>query len=596
MDRKIRIFFQSRLSWVMTAVFFLMLLLNILTVKTSDDLGYSISHGIIDIFKQEYVQYMTWTGRSVAHIIARIFLSLPKVVFNLCNALLFTVFCRLVAMHAAGDREKVTPVLYLLSALAVFLFVPVFGQTVLWETGSCNYLWTTSIILVFLWFYRDALNEPKKRSLPFVIAFFLLGVLAGWTNENTGGACILMALVLLGFHRWKKGSVESWMVSGIFGAVFGFLILITAPGNAIRAQDFINEGGKAYVLVHDLFNFIHVLGKVPGQLLVWLGLGGFTALAVFQKTRGSDLFLPACYALSGIAAVFAIILSPVPVEFDRSMFGATVLVIIGALGMLSLLKQESMKIISVSLAGVLMVLSLRNYACAVVDLAYTRYQFQNREAWVAQQKASWNLSPVIPEINSEFFTEYNAMYGLNDILESESFVNNRNYAATHGLNFVTSTTLDKWNDLYRNGDSTLMNLFELEAYLDTLLTRGDCISIVTSSHLTENDAPLLGMVNSKLGTSFSGEGYLIGTFAAGGIAVTFSPDPISEEYNLAGQYVFASAQEDPSYCDIVINGLECTNDNPGISIVTMEIGSGRILDSVTWSSLERRGSRHYTEK
>ena len=597
MGQKIRTFFQSRLNCLSLAVFFLVLLLNVLTVKTSDDLGYSISSGLIDIFRREYVQYMSWTGRSVAHIIARLFLSLPKGIFNLCNALLFTVFCRLIAMHAAGKKEAVTPLLYLLSVLAVFLFVPVFGQTVLWETGSCNYLWTTSIILGFLWTYRRAEPfHPKKPKLS-ASAFFLFGVLAGWTNENTGGACILLALAFLGLHRREKGSAEPWMIFGLFGCVLGFLIMIESPGNAVRAQDFVNTGGKAYALVHDLINFINVLGKSGAQLPLWIAFSVFLALALLRKTPGKELLIPVCYALAGAAAVFAILLSPVPVEFDRSMFGATVFVIIGALSLLCLLRNEKNTAwLSAALAGALSVLALRNYAYALIDLSYTRYQFENREAWVKAQKNLWNLSPTVPEINSEFFTPYNAMYGLNDILESEGFVNNRNYALTHGLNFVTSTTLDKWNALYRSGDPTLMNLFELEAYLDTLLTRSDCVSIVTSSHLREADAPLFGMVNSKLGTSFAGEGYLIGTFSSAGSAVVKSENPISDAFDLNGHFVYVNAAEDPAYCDILVDNLECTNDNPGLSIVTIDRFTGRILDSVTWSSLEKRGSRHYTEK
>ena len=597
MGQKIRTFFQSRLNCLSLAVFLLVLFLNVLTVKTSDDLGYSISHGILDIFHQEYVQYMTWTGRSVAHIIARLFLSLPKAVFNVCNALLFTVFCRMIAMHAAGKKEDVTPLLYLLSVLAVFLFAPVFGQTVLWETGSCNYLWTTSIILGFLWTYRRADTFHPKNPKLFAAAFFLFGVLAGWTNENTGGACVLLSLAFLGLYRKEKGSTEPWMIFGLFGCVLGFLIMIEAPGNAVRAQDFINTGGKAYALVHDLFNFINVLGKGSAQLPLWIAFGVFLSLAIFQKTPGKELLIPACYALAGAAAVFAILLSPVPVEFDRSMFGATILVIIGVLSLLCLVGKEKRNAwLSALLAGALSVLAVRNYAQAVLDLSYTRYQYENREAWVEAQKNLWNLSPTVPEINSEFFTKYNAMYGLNDILESEGFVNNRNYALTHGLNFVTSTTLDKWNTLYRSGDPTLMNLFELEAYLDTLLTRTDCISIVTSSHLLEADAPLLGMVNSKLGTSFEGEGYLIGTFSSAASAVAMAKSPISDAFDLNGHFVYINAANDPAYCDILVDNQECTNDNPGLSIVTIDKVTGRILDSVTWSSLEKRGSRHYTEK
>ena len=594
LKQKTKTFFESRVNRLMTAVFFLVFILNFLTVKTSDDLGYSINRGFIDMFRLEYVQYMNWTGRSVAHIIARIFLSLPKMIFNICNSLLFAVFIKLIAMHAAGEKEKVTPMLYGLSALAVFLFVPLFGQTVLWETGSCNYLWTTSIILFFLWFYREALTKNEPKPVWFLAVYFLLGIIAGWTNENTGGACILMITCFLFVYFRRHIRHEPWMYMGLFGAVLGFLTLILAPGNAIRAQDFVNSGGKAYEIVHDIVNFINVVGTPSAQLPLWIAFGVFTGLAILQKTAVNELFVSASYAAAGAAAVFAIVLTPVSVEFDRSMFGATVLIIIGALGILALLEQDKMKnILCAGLAGALSVLAVRNYGYALNDLAYTRYQYQVREAWVYEQKQMWNLSPVVPEINSEFFTKYNAMYGLNDILESETFVNNRNYALIHGLNFVTSTTLERWNELYRNGDPTLMNLFELEAYLDTLLTRIDCYSIVTSTRLDEGCESMINMLNSKYHTSFEGEGYISGLIYSDGNALRMNADPEDQYCAVDSDYIYIHTDPDPEFADILFNARELTNNNAGLSIVTIQKDTGRILDSVTWSSLETRGPRHY---
>ena len=79
MKQKIKQYFSKPMNVVIFIEFLLVLLLNLFVVTTSDDLGYQINHGLIDIFKREYIQYMTWTGRTVAHIFARIFLALPKI-------------------------------------------------------------------------------------------------------------------------------------------------------------------------------------------------------------------------------------------------------------------------------------------------------------------------------------------------------------------------------------------------------------------------------------------------------------------------------------------------------------------------------------
>lgn len=589
---------KTKTGIVKTAVFLLFLLLNLLTVKTSDDLGYSINNGIIDIFQKEYIQYMTWTGRSVAHIIARIFLAMPKGIFNLCNSLLFCIQIELIGKHAVGPKKEVSGLLYAMVALAVFLFVPVFGQTVLWETGSCNYLWTTTIILAFLWKYRKALDHPEEHHWYMIVLLFLFGVAAGWTNENTGGACVLMVLCYLFLYWRKKQKIRFWMIAGLLGSVIGFLIMIKAPGNAIRSADFINEGGKAYVLVHDLMSAINVFGKMDGQIVLWIAFGIILAFALMNKETKQTL-LGIFYALSGMAAVLAIIISPVPVYFDRSMYGATILLISGIAVILApMLEEKTVKCISVCSLAVMIVFSVLNYARAVVDLGYTRYQYQNRETWVAEQKAQGNRNPVVPQIYSEFFTTYNAMYGLNDILDYPSFVNNVNYSVTHDLDSVTSTTLERWNNLYRNGDPVLMNLLDLETYLSYLSDHPNLTAVITCSTLTEQYEPYLELLSS-----YSGENTLKTTtnfilYGSGkDMKIQTGEEPFGTEVPLEGHYVWVSSNDDPSLSDIVIDGTEYTNDLEGISIVVFDTESGRAVDSVTWNrDYGMRGQRSFVEQ
>ena len=67
--------------------FLVMLTLNNLTPLLADDYEYLYkTKSWMTILIDEYNQYMTWTGRSVVHIIARIFLLLPKGILNVFNA------------------------------------------------------------------------------------------------------------------------------------------------------------------------------------------------------------------------------------------------------------------------------------------------------------------------------------------------------------------------------------------------------------------------------------------------------------------------------------------------------------------------------
>jgi len=586
----------TRTGQIRLAVFLLVFVLNCLTVPTLDDLGYKINSGILDILHREYLQYMTWTGRTVAHLIARSFLALPKIIFNLCNSWCFVHLCTLICAHVSGKTEQDNPVLFLMSVLLVFLTVPLFGQTCLWETGSCNYLWTTMIVLQFLQYYRFAVNnnEEKHSALLMLGA----GIAAGWTNENTGGALILMVMYFV-FLAYRKNQLENWMFAGLLGSLIGFVLMVKAPGNSIRALDFVSTGGKAYEIIHDIYGALEVMQD--GQKWLWIMLGACLAVCILLKAKGETLLNSLAYALAGAAAVCAIILSPVPVLFDRSMFGATVLLIIGVMICIyELLSDTVCRKAAAGLIGAMIIMSGFHYIRALADLAYVRYQHMGREAYVTAQKEMGNLNPTIPMIYNEFMTPYNAMFGLGDVSEYRVLWPNQYYAEAHGLESVQSTSLDRWNRIYRNGDPELMNITDFAEYLETAV-KGNRVLLVNSSCIDSVSYSEYLAVLEKYGIKSSAKEdslYLMAVIENGMAAKqTVSGDPAYIDGNIGEAYYYVSAQTVPEYSDILVDGLEYTNDNPGITIVAYDKDLGRVTDSVTFnSSSEQGGDRYYIER
>ena len=587
--QKIKKFLKEPMNVLLTVVFVLVLILNFLVVTTSDDLGYQINNGLIDIFKREYVQYMTWTGRSVAHIIARIFLAMPKIIFDICNSICFVYFTYLIYVHVTGSKKKDKPFLYSLIVLMVFLFEPLFGQTVLWETGSCNYLWTTTIVLSFLLPYR---LETKCNP----ILMFLIGIIAGWTNENTGGALVLMILLILGYRFYKKEKNSTWMYTGLIGSVVGFLVMVLAPGNKVRAADFTSTNGKVYDLIHDFNDFLNVLenGQLAVLILAFICIG----LAIAYKKEKKEITYSIFYTLCGIAAVFAIILSPVQVLFDRSMFGATTLIIIGVGTTLKLImKDKIIKEASICLLSTLLFFTCINYARTLPDLLYTRYQYMKRETYVEKEKANGNYNPTIYTLNSEFETSYNPYYGLGDVSAYRLLWINKYYAETHGLESVQATTLDKWNTIYSNGDSYLMNITDFDTYIDALQD-DKYVVCITSSYL---DSSLYSEYESglkKLGFN-SLKSYMTGIYQNSSLqeSNTSSEEGQYLESSINGHYVYMSSSSDESYSDILVDNVEYTNDRPGITFVVFDTEKDKVVDSITWTyDTDQGGTRYYLEK
>lgn len=152
----------------------------------TDDLSYKATvlkaDSFVDLLKQEYEQYMTWTGRSIGHIILRCFLSGSKAVFNVANSIVFVLLTLLMYWNI-DHKKKYDVAVYLLINLLLWLFAVMFCQTVLWETGACNYLWGSTIIMLHITLYRWRLKKTEqgneKKILMWSVILFLLGYCQG---------------------------------------------------------------------------------------------------------------------------------------------------------------------------------------------------------------------------------------------------------------------------------------------------------------------------------------------------------------------------------------------------------------------------------
>ena len=242
--------------------FTVMFAVNTLTPYIADDYTYATSNSLYDVFNNEYWQYMNWGGRSIAHINARIFLMMPKIVFNVINSFIYVLLTVLVYFFAKLKvKEDFSVVTYIFVSACLWLYLPDFGQTVLWLTGSCNYLWGTVFVLLFLCPYRLYFSGEtvfKGKWIPLIIMFFI-GVFAGWSNENTSGGCILLILLLSGYEIYNKMKIKSWMVSGFLGALIGFSFMVLAPGNALRSQELLKSKSRFAVMSSNISKSVYFI-------------------------------------------------------------------------------------------------------------------------------------------------------------------------------------------------------------------------------------------------------------------------------------------------------------------------------------------------
>ena len=242
---------------VLVTLFCLMWYFNFCTPLICDDYVYSFVwqdnsmgavltepvkriNGFTDIIYSQWKHYFSWGGRLVAHFFAQLFLWLGKDLFNFLNAGCFLLL--LLEMQWIVNAGKISfnfpsnDILWLFGA--VWIFGIYLGIVFSWLTLSCNYLWTTVILLAFLlvyerhYFYTG--GKLLKNNYFYFTLFFIFGVFAGWTNENV--PCFV--ILVLGLYLYKaykeQKEINLFLLVGLLGMVLGYILLVSAPGNFVR--------------------------------------------------------------------------------------------------------------------------------------------------------------------------------------------------------------------------------------------------------------------------------------------------------------------------------------------------------------------------
>ncbi len=306
--------FTSRwmLVLVLAFIFACMLFLNLKTPLIADDYLYAVfDHrplsSISEIISSMTKHYCEWGGRVLVHGVAQLFLMQNHVVFAVCNAVVFTFLVFIICVNAAiVSKLKLKWPLALLTFVFIASFSPRFGQDALWLIGSCNYLWSTTLILgLLLPFELCAIGKYRfEKSLFTGILIICLSFVAGWTTEGGGITFISSIALIIFFYFYRYRKIKWWMICSLFTATTGFLVMILAPGNYVRlASD--NDG------IQIVKGFLKVLGSYfdPEFLLYPLCMLLFLIqLPVFKETKVKVHMMMCTLIL--LASTFCFTISP----------------------------------------------------------------------------------------------------------------------------------------------------------------------------------------------------------------------------------------------------------------------------------------------
>ncbi len=444
------------LSLIVT--FIAIYVLNVLQPLFTDDWEYSFTlrlydcankgsipdvhiSSIADIITSQYEHYFAWGGRCVNHFLAQFLLYIGAPYNKVLNSLAYVAFTYLICLVSARKGESVKLSSYFLVNVLIFFFVPVLGSTLLWITGSANYLWGTLILLLFLLPYKrlyESCVGGANGSNSLFKAFYLFvgGIVAGWTNENMVAASIFMILVFFVYARYQKWQLPMWFYSGFAGFLIGFLLMVLAPGNYVRyEQTLVEQGGeslsKISVLVGQFMTavsgvFFYLVPAIT-TFLVLLLLSKYWKREKADKQSSSVVFFV-------IAMVAALVMAFSPVFPERAWFGIIIFIIIAILMIYNDLNFDIafLRDVRILLFCIFGIALLGYYLSGYKDLSRAGQVFAKRAQMIEEQKKK-GVEDFVFDYEIKSKSRINNLY---DLSNDPTYWTNCFYARYYGVNSV----------------------------------------------------------------------------------------------------------------------------------------------------------------
>lgn len=239
------------LAAVLIAVFIFMFVLNHYTAFVADDYIYQyvfenrfptastrLLSNPLELFGSMANHWRLWGGRVTVHFFLQFAFLLGRDFFDVFNSIMFIVLGILIYLHVCGKKSLNIPLLITIFA-TVFLFVPQPGSTILWKSGSANYLWSSVLIMVMTLIFKKHLDDKNaiKDNNRNRILLLLYGLLIGCANENSGCALIVAIIMFTVFYKIKYNNIPKWCYFALAGTVISYILLVVAPGNYIRTEE-----------------------------------------------------------------------------------------------------------------------------------------------------------------------------------------------------------------------------------------------------------------------------------------------------------------------------------------------------------------------
>ena len=235
---------NNRIVYVISGIALLFLLalqfcLHRFTPFMRDDIWYATNlttgepvTGITDILQSQNWHYFNWGGRIVNHAVLQAVLSLGEFGADVAN-ILATIVLGIIICLLSHCRN---PLYFLLCESLIVSFNASIFYSMFWESGSVNYLYSSSWVLLYLFVVLRHLKEDAAPFKGIALWIIPLAFIAGLSNENIGPTCFVATVFVMVYLHIKDKKIPIALWEGAILTLIGSVLLILAPGNFVRSQ------------------------------------------------------------------------------------------------------------------------------------------------------------------------------------------------------------------------------------------------------------------------------------------------------------------------------------------------------------------------
>lgn len=186
-----------------------------------------------DVVESQIWHFKNWGGRCVTHGILQLTLMMGEFGADVLNVVMTLLLAYMICVMAQKKNWKA----YFMAFALLYAWNANVKMSMFWQSGAVNYVYSTVWILLFFYLFINEWQDGKEQYKLLKIFAPIIGVLAGWSNENMGPTCFLLALATIVYCvRWKKEKIKAWMLMACMGAFVGSVLVVAAPGNFARSS------------------------------------------------------------------------------------------------------------------------------------------------------------------------------------------------------------------------------------------------------------------------------------------------------------------------------------------------------------------------